>query len=56
MNHECEGGGRVVAGDPPPNEPMECPVCGRATRVDPQETADGLRFTVARHEQVVKES
>jgi hypothetical protein len=56
MNHECEGVGRVVQGDPPPNTATTCPVCGRGTRVDPQETDQGLNFTIGSHQTVVQES
>lgn len=55
MDHDCEGGGREVPGDPPPNEAATCPVCGRATPVEPQET-DGVNFTIAPHQKIVDES
>ncbi|UXA15646.1 hypothetical protein KXD97_20080 [Mycobacterium sp. SMC-8] len=48
----CPGSGRELPGDPPPATAATCPECGRETRVDPEETDQGLRFTVAPHEQV----
>ncbi|MCV7153982.1 hypothetical protein H7I57_22810 [Mycobacterium pyrenivorans] len=55
MDHECEGSGRELPGDPPPAEAAACPVCGRETRVDPDESGGSLSFVVARHQKVVEE-
>lgn len=48
----CPGSGTQLS-EPPPNTAASCPVCGRATKVDPEHTADGLKFTIEQHEQVV---
>lgn len=56
MEHECEGSGRELPGDPPSAEAAACPVCGRATGVDPPKPGAGVNFTVARHQEVVNES
>lgn len=48
----CPGSGRELPADPPANEAATCPVCGRETKVEPKETADGLTFTVDRHDQI----
>lgn len=56
MDQQCEGVGQVIAGDPPPDEAMMCPVCGRETRVEPKESDDGLDFTIAAHQKVIQES
>ncbi|MDZ4264657.1 MAG: hypothetical protein U1D00_02975 [Mycobacterium sp.] len=56
MDHECEGSGRELPGDPPPAEAAACPVCGRETRVDADDAGGGLSFVVARHQKVVEET
>lgn len=56
MDQQCEGVGQVIEGDPPPDEAMMCPVCGRETRVEPKESDDGLDFTIAAHQKVIHES
>ena len=52
MDHECEGSGHVLAAGPPPNQAAICPVCGRGTKVDIEETDNGSRVTIASHQQV----
>lgn len=52
----CPGGGHELSAEPPPNTAASCPVCGRATRVEPEHTEDGLTFTIERHEKVVETS
>jgi hypothetical protein len=53
VSNECDGSGRDVPADQPSAEPMQCPVCGRAVKIDPHETDDGLRFTVEHHAKIV---
>jgi rRNA maturation endonuclease Nob1 len=52
MTHECNGGGREVPAGPPPAEAMTCPVCGRETKIEAQETDGDLRYTIAQHQKV----
>ena len=52
----CPGSGHELSDEPPPNTAARCPVCGRATRVEPEHTEDGLRFTIERHEKIVETS
>ncbi|MBX7453420.1 hypothetical protein GR927_36045 [Mycolicibacterium sp. 3033] len=49
---ECDGTGRYVPDDQPSARAATCPVCGRETPVEPEETDDGLRFSVAPHDAV----
>lgn len=56
MDEECEGSGREVPAGPPPDEATTCPACGRETKVDGHEVDGEMRFTIARHEKVVKDS
>lgn len=56
MSAECDGSGRPVPDDQPSAEPMQCPVCGRAVKIDPHETTNGLHFTVEHHDRVVPET
>jgi hypothetical protein len=56
MDEECEGSGREVPGDPPPDEAATCPVCGRETRVQTHAADSGSTFTIAHHRRVVRES
>ena len=53
---DCPGSGHELSAGPPPNSAATCPVCGRATPVEPEETDEGLMFTIAPHEQVVGHS
>lgn len=55
MSHLCTGSGTDLAGDPPPNTAANCPVCGRAVRVDGHDTERGMRFSVGAHEEIVGE-
>lgn len=48
----CEGTGRYVPDDQPSAQAATCPVCGRETPVEPEETDDGLRFSIAPHDAV----
>jgi hypothetical protein len=49
---DCPGSGRELSTDPPADRAATCPVCGREIRVEPEETDEGLKFTVAPHQQV----
>jgi hypothetical protein len=51
MDRQCDASGQAINGQPPPNEPMKCPVCGRA--VDVIATDDG--YEVGPHGVVVKQ-
>ncbi|AFM17036.1 hypothetical protein Mycch_2261 [Mycolicibacterium chubuense NBB4] len=50
---ECPGSRRELSSDPPADRAATCPECGREVQVEPEETDDGLRFTVAPHARVV---
>ncbi|WP_178358200.1 hypothetical protein [Mycolicibacterium hippocampi] len=56
MQHECEGSGTELTADPPAAEAAACPVCGRATGVEPAEPGAGKNFRIASHQTVVNES
>ena len=52
MDHDCEGSGRELRGDPRPDEATTCPVCGRETRVDPDGSGGDVTLTIAHHQKV----
>jgi hypothetical protein len=56
MDHVCEGSGRELDVEPPSAEATTCPECGRETTVDGQEVDGVMRFTIAHHDRVVRES
>ena len=56
MNHLCEGSGQELVGDPPAAEAAACPVCGRATGVEPAKPGAGNNFRIASHQMVIKEA
>ncbi|MBB2990318.1 hypothetical protein FHR72_001786 [Mycolicibacterium iranicum] len=52
---ECPGSGRrLPLSDQPSADAATCPVCGRETRVAPEETDDGLTFTIDSHAAVAQ--
>jgi hypothetical protein len=56
VDHECEGSGRELPAEPPPDRATTCPVCGRETKVEPRDTDGDSRFIIESHQQVVKET